>query len=106
MALNQGEQQLLDYIRANPEEKSYWEQKVRSVAAAQPDDYLTAEALGRELRAYLVERARVVRQLEDVSTGMSMRNLAEYLILIWTEPRPKKKKAGDQFTLWRDDAQF
>lgn len=97
MALNHGEQRLHDYIQKNPEEKSYWEEKVRNVAAAHEDDFTTAAALNRELRAYLAERVRVAAQLEDVSPAMSMQNLAEYYIRVWTEPRPKKKKPADGF---------
>lgn len=99
MALNQIEQRIYDYVRKNPDERHYWEHKVRSVAAAHGDDFTSAAALDIELRAYVVERVRVARQLADVPTGTSMRSLAEYLIRMWTDPRPRKKKAEGDFML-------
>lgn len=97
MALNQTEQQLFDYVQKNPEERLFWEGKARAIAAAHADDLLAAAALDMELRAYVVERARVVKELADMPVGMSMRNLAEYLIRVWTNPRPKKKKTEGDF---------
>lgn len=97
MALNSGEQQLFDYMQKNPEERRFWEQKVRMIAATHVDDMTAAVALDSELRAYAIERMRVVRELADMPAGMSMRSLAEYLIRVWTPPRPKKKKEGADF---------
>ncbi len=93
MALNQTEQRIYDYVRENPEEKHFWEHKVRSVAAAHADDFTAAAALDMELRAYVIERASATKQLADAPVRMSMRGLAEYLIRTWTTPRPKKKAA-------------
>lgn len=97
MALNSGEQQLFDYVQKNPEERRFWEQKVLTIAAAHEDDMTTAVALDNELRAYAIERMRVVRDLEDLPPGMSLRGLAEHLIRVWAPPRPKKKKKEADF---------
>lgn len=91
MALNQTEQQLLDYVLKNPEERQFWEQKLRMISAAHRDDFVAAAAIDLELRAYLAERARVVADLAGAPVTMSMRNLAEYFLRTWIAPRPKKK---------------
>lgn len=92
MALNQTEQRIYDYVRTNPEEKHFWEHKVRTIAAAHADDFTAAAALDLELRAYVMERVGAAKQLADLPVGASMRGLAEYLVRAWTIPRPKKKK--------------
>ena len=97
MALNQIEQRLFEYVRANPEEKHFWEQKVRALAAAHPDDFAAGAALDAEIRAYVAERARVVRSLADLPAGISMRNLAEYLLRVWAPPRAKKRVSPVDF---------
>jgi hypothetical protein len=96
MALNQTEERLYDYVRKNPEERHFWEHKIRTVAAAHTDDLAAAAEIDMLLRAYAVERVQVVKQLSDMPAGMSMRGLAEYLIRVWTIPRPKKKKTGHE----------
>jgi len=102
MALNQTEQRLFDYIQKNFEERHFWEQKVRALAAAHLDDFAAGAALDVEIRAYVIERVRVVKSLSDMPTGISMRNLAEYLLRVWAPPRPKKKRdSGDATaTVW------
>jgi len=95
MALNQIEQRLFEYIRGNPEERHFWEEKVRALAAAHADDFAAAAALDAEFRGYAVERARVVRSLADMPAGVSMRNLAEYLLRVWAPPRAVRKKSSN-----------
>jgi len=92
MALNQIEQRLFDYMQKNLDERLFWEQKVRALAAAHVDDFAAGAAIEGEIRAYVVERVRIVKSLSDMPTGISMRNLAEYLLRVWAPPRPKKKK--------------
>ena len=92
MALNQIEQRLFDYMQKNLDERHFWEQKVRALAAAHVDDFAAGAALDAEIRAYASERVRVVESLSDMPAGVSMRNLAEYLLRVWAPPRPKKKK--------------
>jgi len=97
MALNQTEQRLFDYIQKNLDERHFWEQKVRALAAAHADDFAAGAAIDAEIRAYVVERVRVVKSLSDMPAGVSMRNLAEYLVRVWAPPRPKKERnsSGD-----------
>ena len=99
MSLNTVEQQVFDYVQKNPEEKNFWEQKVRAImAAGGPDGEFAARmALDAELRAYLAERASVTRALAGLPAGVSMRNLAEHWIRMWTPPRPRKKHSAADF---------
>lgn len=96
MSLNRCEQQLFDYVQRNPEERHYWEQKVRAVAAAQADAYGASLVLDGELWRYLEERARVVVEFRDYGAPgakrVSLRNLAEYLLRVWVAPKPAAKK--------------
>jgi hypothetical protein len=98
MSLNRCEQQLFDYVQRNPEERHYWERKVRVVAAGQRDAHATSTILDGELWRYLEERARVVAEFREYgppSKRMSLRNLAEYLLRVWVEPKPSKKRETD-----------
>ena len=99
MSLNRCEQQLFDYVQRNPEERHYWEQKVRGLAAAQPDPHATSLTLDTELWRYVEERARVVAEFREYAKpGMrrvSLRNLAEYLLRIWVTPRAVVKKRAE-----------
>jgi hypothetical protein len=95
MSLNRCEQQLFDYVQRNPEERHYWEQKVRGVAAAQADTHAASMSLDGELWRYLEERAGVVAQFREYgppSKRVSLRNLAEYLLRVWVAPKPAAKK--------------
>ncbi|HEY0945631.1 MAG TPA: hypothetical protein VGD81_10200 [Opitutaceae bacterium] len=100
MSLNRSEQMVYDYVQAHPEERHFWTEKVRRVAAQSPDDHAAATQLADQLWAYYEERAGVVSPFREVVKReglrrMSMRNLAEYLLRLWTVPRPKKKPAAD-----------
>jgi hypothetical protein len=93
MSLNRSEQMVSDYVEANPEEKRYWVEKVRA-AAAGDDEPAAAAALAHDLWLYYEERARVAAPFRDVARreGLpktSMRNLAEYWLRLWVEPKPK-----------------
>ncbi|ATC64924.1 hypothetical protein CMV30_13635 [Nibricoccus aquaticus] len=96
MSLNRCEQQLFDYVQRNPEERHYWEQKVRGLAAAQADAHALSMTLDGELWRYLEERARVVAEFRDHGAPgakrVSLRNLAEYLLRVWVEPKAAAKK--------------
>ena len=94
MALNQIEQRVFDYMQRNLDERHFWEQKVRALAAAHVDDFAAGAALDGEIRAYVVERVGVVKSLSDLPAGVSMRNLAEYLLRVWVPPRARKKREG------------
>ena len=96
MSLNRCEQQLFDYVQRNPEERHYWVQKVRGVAAGQVDPHAASMILDGELWRYLEERARVVAEFREYgmtgSKRLSLRNLAEYLLRVWVAPKPPLKK--------------
>lgn len=88
---------IFDYWEGNPDERHFWQEKVRTTAKSCPDDHEAARRLEAELWAYYVERSGVVAPFREVAAreGLartSMRNLAEYLIRLWTEPRLKPKR--------------
>jgi hypothetical protein len=96
MSLNSCEQRIFDYLREHPDEDRFWREKVR-VAAGQPgEEAAIAARLERDLWRYYEERSGSVPALREVvrHEGLrrtSMRNLAELLLRLWTDPRPKKK---------------
>jgi hypothetical protein len=100
MSLNRPEQQVLDYIQRNPEERQYWQHKVRAAASAEADTHAASLALDAQLWAYVQERAGVVAEFRQygVAAGkgpakrISLRNLAEYLLRMWLPPRPVGRK--------------
>jgi hypothetical protein len=66
------------------------------VTKATGDDHVAAARLEAELWRYYEERSAVAAPFKEAARmeGLqrtSMRNLAELLIRLWTEPRPKKK---------------
>lgn len=89
---------IFDYWETNPDERQFWRDKVQAVVRASSDDHAAAFHLEADLWAYFVERSEVVKSFREVAgreglARTSMRNLAEYLIRLWTEPRPKPKRA-------------
>lgn len=103
MSLNRCEQRTYDYLQAHPEERAFWQHKVRTEAAG--SDQLGAIArLENELWRYYVERSAVAAPFKDAvrHEGLartSMRNLAELLIRLWTEPRVKRKPGSENNNL-------
>jgi hypothetical protein len=99
MSLNRCEQQLFDYVQRNPEERHYWEQKVRAVAAGEADTHVASVTLDGDLWRYVEERAQVVAEFRDYvkkgSRRVSLRNLAEYLLRMWVAPKPAAKKRSN-----------
>lgn len=98
VSLNRSEQMLFDYWEANPDERQFWRDKVQTAVRAAVDEHAAAFRLEADLWAYFVERSGVVAPFREVAgreglTRTSMRNLADYLIRLWTEPRPKPKRA-------------
>ncbi|MEY3774631.1 MAG: hypothetical protein RLZZ129_1411 [Verrucomicrobiota bacterium] len=99
MSLNRAEQMIFDYLRQHPDERQHWETKVRAAAKSAPDDQVAAAGLQGELWRYYLERSEVVAAFREAvqregRQRTSMRNLAEYLIRLWTPPRPKRKPAN------------
>ncbi len=98
MSLNSSERMVFDYVQTHPEERQYWVEKVRKTSAATPDDHMAAALLEPELWRYFEERSAVAAPFKEVARHQgvrrtSMKNLAEYLLRLWTAPRPKKQPA-------------
>jgi hypothetical protein len=96
MSLNRIEQALFDYIGSHPEERQHFQDKVRAIVAASEDAPQAAARIASELRRYSDERSGVAPGFLGPSHPpgphkTSMRNLAEYLVRLWTEPKPKKR---------------
>jgi len=95
MSLNPTEQRIFDYLQSNRDEGRFWQEKVRAAAARTADLHALAARLDLELRQYHEERSAVVPQFREKADReslrrMSMRNLAELLLRLWTDPKPKK----------------
>jgi len=96
MSLNRSEQRVYDYLQHHPEERHYWQGKFQSVTKAVGDDYVAATRLEIELWRYYEERSAVASPFKEAARteGLqrtSMRNLAELLIRLWGEPKPRKR---------------
>jgi hypothetical protein len=99
MSLNRSEQRVFDYLDRHPEERQFWIGKVQTVCRSL-DDHSAAVRIESDLWRYYEERSAVASPFKEAASheGLrrtSMRNLAELLIRLWTEPRPKKKSADD-----------
>ena len=99
MSLNRSEQRVFDYLERHPEERHFWIGKVQTVCRSL-DDHAAAVRLESDLWRYYEERSAVASPFKEAARheGLrrtSMRNLAELLIRLWTEPRPKKKTVDD-----------
>jgi predicted amidohydrolase len=98
MSLNRCEQRVYDYLQARPEEGQHWRQKVRARFAETGDRYAAAARLEAELWRYYEERSGVAEPFRSAALreGLrrtSMRNLADLLLHLWTEPRPRRPAA-------------
>jgi len=99
MSLNRCEQRIFDYLQSHPDERHFWVSKVQSVWGRSGDDAAAVAQLESELWLYYKERGDVVRTFKEAiqAEGLqrtSMKNLAELLLRLWVEPRPKKKTAA------------
>ncbi len=96
MSLNPAEQRVFDYLQTRPDEGRFWREKVRTIAAAPEGVETIAARLERELWRSYEERSATASPFREAAlregrARTSMRNLAELLLRLWTEPRPKKK---------------
>ena len=99
MSLNRCEQRVFDYLQSHPDERHHWQEKFQRLAKASDDERFATEQLEPELWRYYVERSAVASPFKEaaVAEGLrrtSMKNLAELLMRLWTEPKPKKKPAA------------
>jgi hypothetical protein len=95
MSLNKSEQILFDYVQGKREERQYWQDKVRAIAKESLEIPDAVSRLDTELWRYYLERSEVAPVFMAAvkahgNRRTSMKNLAEHLIRLWTEPRPKK----------------
>lgn len=94
MSLNRSEQMVFDYVQRHPDERHYWQEKVRTTSTGFADEHSAVMELELLLWRYFVERSAVVSPFRESAQqhGMqrtSMRNLAEHLIRIWLPPKKK-----------------
>jgi len=99
MSLNRCEQMIFDYVQSHPEERHFWQDKVRDLAAGAPDEHAVAAELEGELWRYLEERSRVAEPFRSAAAReklprTSLRNLAEHLLRMWAPPRPKRPRSA------------
>ena len=95
MSLNRSEQMLYDHMQGHGEERQYWQKKVRAIVTESPEISSAVVRLDADLWRYYMERSEVTPVFAAAARtyGLkrtSMKNLAEYLVRVWTEPRPKK----------------
>jgi hypothetical protein len=95
MSLNRSEQTLFDYIRAHAEERQYVQDKVRAISLELLDVHKAVARIDLELWRYFEERSAIVPAFRDGARAQglqrtSMKNLAEYLVRMWTEPKPRQ----------------
>ncbi|MEO7598041.1 MAG: hypothetical protein ABIV50_03850 [Opitutus sp.] len=98
MSLNASEQMIFDYVQGHPDERHYWNEKVQKTSARCRDDFEAARELEMDLWRYYEERSAVASPFKEVARRegvrrTSMRNLAELLVRLWVQPRPKKIQA-------------
>ncbi len=94
VSLNRCEEALLRYVRDRPDEKRFWSARVLAVDRAGGALEGRVAGLDRELRDYAAERGRADGALLETFGGgrVSMRNLAEHLLFLWTPPKPQPKR--------------
>ncbi len=95
MSLNRSEQILFDYLQRHADERQHLQNKVRAIVAGLPDVAAAVARIDSELWRYYEERSAVAPAFVEAARAhglkrTSMKNLAEHLVRIWTEPRPKK----------------
>lgn len=104
MSLNRCEQRIFDYLQRHPDERQFWQGKFQSVSKTAADEHIAAALLEPELWRYYRERSAVAPPFIEAAKheGLqrtSMKNLAELLLRLWGQPRPKKKAPSDKGSL-------
>jgi len=102
MSLNRCEQTIFDYMRGHPDERQYLHDKVRGFVAGSADVSTAVARIDSELWRYYEERSAVVPAFAEAQgpagrRRISMKNLAELLVRLWTEPRPRKAQSNDAY---------
>lgn len=96
MSLNRCEQRIYDYLQSHPEERQHWQGKFQSAVKIFSDEHELVRRLEPELWRYYEERSAVAEPFRGAAQvegtrRTSMKNLAELLLRLWTEPRVRKK---------------
>ena len=96
MSLNRCEQRVFDYFQNHQGERQFWQEKVQTTCRLAADTHAAAARLDGELWRYYIERSAVAEPFKEAARleGLqrtSMKNLAELLLRLWTEPKPKQK---------------
>lgn len=99
MSLNRSEQILYEYVQQHREERQFWTNKVRAIVAGSRDTPAAVARIDSELWRYYEERSTVAPVFVAAVRAfglkrVSMKNLAEYLVRLWTDPKPKKPSTG------------
>jgi hypothetical protein len=94
VSLNRCEEALLRYVSDRPDEKRFWAARVLEIDRAGGALEARVAGLDRQLRDYAAERGRADAALLETFGGgrVSMRNLAEHLLHLWTPPKPQQKR--------------
>lgn len=100
MSLNRCEQRVFDYLQSHRDERQFWRDKFQAVAKTVANEHAAADRLATELWRYYEERSAVASPFKEAarSEGLkrtSMKNLAELLLRLWVEPKPKPKRAPE-----------
>jgi hypothetical protein len=99
MSLNRNEQMLYDYVLGQVDERHHWQNKVQSIVSGSAEISAAVSRIDTELWRYYLERSEVTPVFKEAarSYGLkrtSMKNLAELLVRLWTQPRQKKTAPG------------
>ena len=94
MSLNRCEEALLRYVTDRADEKRFWLARVLEWDRASGPLEARVAGLDGQLREYAAERGRADPSLADTfgAGRVSMRNLAEHLLGLWTPPKPQPKR--------------
>jgi hypothetical protein len=97
MSLNRSEQLLYDYIQGASEERHHWTGKVQAIAKESIDTPTSVARIDSELWRYYLERSEVAPVFIAAARAygtkrVSMKNLAEHLVRMWTEPKARKQQ--------------
>ena len=96
MSLNRCEQRVFDYLQRHRDERQYWQGKFQRLSKDAVNEQIAIEQVEPELWRYYQERSAVASPFKEAAAveGLrrtSMKNLAELLMRLWIEPKPKKK---------------
>lgn len=102
MSLNRCEQRVFDYLQKHQDERHYWQTKFQRAAKVSLDERVVVDELEPELWRYYRERSEVVPLFKEAvrHEGLgrtSMKSLAELLLRLWVEPRPKRPAPPPEF---------